>query len=608
VTNRLQYESSPYLLQHAQNPVDWYPWGEEALRRAVDENKPIFLSVGYSACHWCHVMEHESFENAAIAEQLNLHFVCIKVDREERPDVDQIYMTAVQIITGRGGWPMSVFLTPKLQPFFGGTYWPPAPRMGMPGFNQVLAAVIDAWQNRQELAHQQAAQLTQRIEAVALHDQGQTELTRALLDGAESYLRKAFDATHGGFGAAPKFPHAMDLQLLLRIWHRKGDKPDDALLDIVRLTLDKMAAGGIYDHLGGGFARYSVDDRWLVPHFEKMLYDNALLGAAYLDSFLATGNVEHHRIVCETLDYVLRDMTDPRGGFYSTEDADSEGVEGKFYVWDPAEIHEVLGAEIGERFCAVYDVTDEGNFEGHSILNLPKRIDQVAALRGWPETELRAQLALARDQLLERRRQRVAPGKDDKVIVSWNGLMIDTLARAGRGLNEPRYRDAAVRAAEFLRDEMWRDGRLLHCWRLGKPTLAAYLDDYSTLANALVSLYEATLDPQWLDWSFTLMDQVLQRFADPAGGPLFYTADDHERLITRTKDLQDSSVPSGNAMAATALLRLGHLGHRVDYLEQAESILGSAGRLLQDAPGRRRSDAHRARLVPRARLPNRLGR
>jgi uncharacterized protein YyaL (SSP411 family) len=581
MSNRLQHELSPYLLQHAQNPVDWYPWGEEALGRAERENKPIFLSIGYSACHWCHVMEHESFEDATIAEQLNENFVCIKVDREERPDLDQIYMTAVQIMTGRGGWPMSVFLTPERQPFFGGTYWPPKQRMGMPGFDQVIAAVKDAWENRQELAYRQAEQLTERIAAVGLHDQGETQLTAGLLDGAVLYLQRAFDGTHGGFGSAPKFPHAMDLQLLLRIRQRKGG---DQLLRMVGLTLDKMAAGGIYDHLGGGFARYSVDDRWLVPHFEKMLYDNALLGAAYLDSFLATGNAEHQRVVRETLDYVLRDMTDAAGGFYSTEDADSEGVEGKYYVWNPSEVEEVLGVDVARRFCLVYDVTPEGNFEGHSILNLPKRIEQVAQLHGWPLEELQTELAASRDKLLACRSRRVRPGKDDKVIVSWNGLMIDTMARAARGLNEPRYQQAATRAAEFLHAELWRDGRLLHCWRHGTSSLAAYLDDYTTLANALVSLYEASFEVRWLDWAVELMDQVLERFRDPEGGALFYTADDHEQLITRTKDLQDSSVPSGNAMAATTLVRLGHLTQRTDYLEQAEAILRSAGRLLEDAP------------------------
>ncbi len=579
--NRLQHESSPYLLQHAQNPVDWYPWGPEALRRAKEEDKPIFLSIGYSACHWCHVMEHESFENTRIAGRLNQDFVCIKVDREERPDLDQIYMTSVQIMTGRGGWPMSVFLTPDLQPFFGGTYWPPHPRMGMPGFDQVLAAVQDAWQNRREMALDQARQLTERIAAVSQQDSESASLTAGLLDGAVLYLQRAFDGTHGGFGAAPKFPHAMDLQLLLRVWQRTGQ---DDLRQMVTRTLDKMACGGIYDHLGGGFARYSVDARWLVPHFEKMLYDNALLAATYLDSYLATGQAEHRQVVVETLDYVLRDMTDAAGGFHSTEDADSEGEEGKYYVWTPEEIQAVLGPDKAERFCRVYDVTSEGNFEGKSILNLPKTVAQVASLHSWPLAELMEELQQSRAQLLAARERRVRPGKDDKVIVSWNAMMIDSLARAGRAFDEPRYVQAATRAAAFLRNELWIEGRLQHCWRNGRARLAAYLDDYATLANALVSLYEASFEIRWLDWAFQLIDEVLQRFADPAGGALFYTADDHEPLITRTKDLQDSSVPSGNAMAATALLRLAHLGQRPDYRQAANDILQSAAGLLEQAP------------------------
>jgi uncharacterized protein YyaL (SSP411 family) len=582
MANRLLHETSPYLLQHAHNPVDWYPWGTEALQRAKSENKPIFLSIGYSACHWCHVMEHESFEDPEIARLMNEHFVCIKVDREERPDLDQIYMTAVQIIAGRGGWPMSVFLTPELQPFFGGTYWPPRSRMGMAGFDQVLAAVVDAWQNRQPQAISQAQQLTEQIATIGLHEPTRDNpIERSLLDGAMSYLLRAFDGTWGGFGAAPKFPHAMELQLLLRLWQRQ---PRDELLHAVNLTLDKMASGGIYDHLGGGFARYSVDARWLVPHFEKMLYDNALLAAAYLDSYLATGQLRHATVVRETLDYVLRDMTDSAGGFHSTEDADSEGEEGKYYVWDLDEIREVLGSELAERFCEVYDVTERGNFEGHNILNLPRTIEQVAQLRRWPVEQLTEQMQRAREMLQTRRRQRVRPGKDDKVIVCWNGLMIDTLARAARGLDEPRYLHAAVGATEFIRDHLLRDGRLLHSWRNGRASLSAYLDDYSALANALISLYEASFDPRWIRWAFSLMDDVLQRFSDPAGGALFFTADDHEPLITRTKDLQDSSVPSGNALAACALLRLSHLGQRADYREAAAAVLQSADSLLRQSP------------------------
>ncbi len=428
--NRLAQENSPYLLQHQNNPVDWYPWGPEALDRAKQEQKPIFLSIGYSACHWCHVMEHESFESPAIARLMNEHFVNIKVDREERPDLDHIYMSAVQLLTGRGGWPMSVFLTPELQPFYGGTYWPPSSRMGMPGFDQVLLAVADAWKNRRQQAMEHAAELTEQINRIGELGGSGNELSRALIDRAGVSLERSFDYTNGGFGGAPKFPHPMDLQVLLRLWKRHR-RP--GVLEMVTTTLDKMAAGGIYDHLGGGFHRYSVDERWLVPHFEKMLYDNALLTTCYVEVYQATGRADYAQVVRETCDYVLRDQTDPAGGFYSTEDADSEGEEGKFYVWTPREIEAVLGSELAAEFDYIYDVSEAGNFEGHNILNLPKPIDVCAKLRQVDAKELLARLASARGKLLEVRGGRVRPARDDKVLISWNGLMIDALARAAGG-------------------------------------------------------------------------------------------------------------------------------------------------------------------------------
>jgi uncharacterized protein YyaL (SSP411 family) len=594
VPNHLTTESSPYLLQHQNNPVDWYPWGPEALARAKAENKPIFLSIGYSACHWCHVMEHESFENELIARYLNEHFISIKVDREERPDLDQIYMNAVQLMTGRGGWPMSAFLTPDLKPFFGGTYWPPTARMGMPGFEQVLIAVHDAWQNRREAAVKQAEELTGYLqeasggrespgtsvagagsppdrEAHASRSPSDAE-ARQLLDSAVRQLARAFDSRNGGFGQAPKFPHSMDLQLLLRQWNRK---PSEETLRMVTLTLDKMAAGGIYDHLAGGFARYSVDERWLVPHFEKMLYDNALLTGAYLDAFQATNEERFARTARETCDYILNYMTDPAGGIHSTEDADSEGEEGKFYVWTPAEIKQVLGNDRGERFCYVYDVSDAGNFEhGKSILNLPKTIEQCAAVKGWNVDELRAELAESRAKLLAVRDQRVRPGKDDKILVSWNGMMIDAFARAGVITGERRYIEAASRAASFIFREMTRtDGRLLHTWRHGKARLEAYLDDYACLTNAIVTLYESTFHEPWIDEAVRLADLMLRHFEDKEGGGFFFTADDHEQLIARNKDFHDASVPSGNGMAATALIRLGKLTGRTDYLESAHRAI-----------------------------------
>ena len=581
--NRLANESSPYLLQHRDNPVDWYPWGPEAIERARREDRPIFLSIGYSACHWCHVMEHESFESEAIARVLNDNFVAIKVDREERPDLDQIYMNAVQMLTGHGGWPMSVFLTPELKPFYGGTYWPPHSSRGMPGFDQILAAVIDAWKNRREQTLNAAEQLTGELQNVGDVAGGDASaLNIELIDTAVSQLRRTFDNTYGGFGQAPKFPHPMDLQLLMRVADRAGQKGP---LDMVRLTLDRMAAGGIYDHLGGGFARYSVDARWLVPHFEKMLYDNALLAGAYLDAYLVTGDANYARVLRETLNYVIRDMTNPGGGFYSTEDADSEGHEGLFYTWTPDEIEAVLGEERGATFGRVYDVSDIGNFEGRNILNLPKTLEQCAAILHREPHELATELADSRQKLFAAREKRIRPGRDDKVIVAWNGLMIDAMARAGAGLNEPEYVITADEVASFILARMCRDdGRLLHSWRNNRAKLDAYLDDYAALANSLVSLYEANFQERWIDEAVRLMDIVLDKFADPAGGGFFYTASDHEQLITRTKELTDSSTPSGNSLAANALLRLGRLLGRGDYLDAAERTLAAALPIMQRAP------------------------
>lgn len=609
--NHLARESSPYLLQHQDNPVDWYPWGPEAQARAKAEDKPIFLSIGYAACHWCHVMAHESFENAELASLLNEKFISIKVDREERPDLDQIYMNAVQLLTGRGGWPMSVFLTPDLQPFFGGTYWPLEQNYQMPGFGEVLRAVDEAWRNRRELALKQASQLTEHLRDLAAPPAVATGLPVELLSSAAAKLAQDFDTTHGGFGHKPKFPQAAALQFLLRMCRRTGRREQagsgsasrpagvratssgaasgeiraGGLLELVQLSLDKMAQGGIYDHLGGGFARYSVDERWLVPHFEKMLYDNGLLAGAYLDGYLATGRGEYARVVRETLNYVLNYMTDPAGGFHSSEDADSEGEEGKFYVWTPAEIKRVLGRDKGDRFCYVYDVTEAGNFEAHSILNLPQAIEQCAALRHWDVDELRAELTDSRRQLLAVRDRRPRPGKDDKVLVNWNALMIDALARAAGALDEPQYLTAAIRCAEFLvRDVQRADGRLLHSWRRGQARHDAYLDDYAFLINALITLYEASFEERWIDEAVRLADLVLQHFPDSTAGGFYFTADDHEQLLTRTKDVYESSIPSGNAMAATALLRLGRLTGREAYLAEARGTLEWAAGFLDQTP------------------------
>jgi uncharacterized protein YyaL (SSP411 family) len=582
--NKLANETSPYLLQHRNNPVDWYPWGPEALERAKREDKPIFLSVGYSACHWCHVMEHESFEDERIAKLMNEHFVNIKVDREERPDVDSIYMSAVQMMTGRGGWPMSVFLTPDLQPFYGGTYFPPSRRMGMPGFDELLLAVADAWRNGREQAVAQAADLTAHLQMAAspAGAGGADDLSDKLLYAAAASLERSFDHQHGGFGGAPKFPHPMDLKLLLRVWRRR---PSEGLLQMVTHTLERMAAGGMYDQLGGGFHRYSVDERWLVPHFEKMLYDNAQLVGCYLDAYLVTRKEELARVARETIEYVLRDMTDPAGGFYSTEDADSEGHEGKFYVWTTAEVAEVIGRERAEVFNYVYDVTEAGNFEGKSILNLPKPIAACAQIKKVDADTFKRQLAEDRAKLFAAREQRVRPGRDDKVIVAWNGLMIDALSQAAGVLNEPRYLQAAEKAAAFVLSKMRRgDGRLLHTWRGGQAKVDGYLDDYASFVNGLVSLYEAGFAERWIDAAVELADQTLAHFLDRESGGFFYTADDAEQLITRQKDLQDSATPSGNSMAATALVRLGKLTGRNDFLEAAVGAMRAAVGLMQKYP------------------------
>lgn len=580
--NALANETSPYLLQHQDNPVDWLPWGEEALAKAKAEEKPIFLSIGYSACHWCHVMEHESFENEVIAAFLNENFVPIKVDREERPDLDQIYMNAVQMLTGQGGWPMSVFLTPDLKPFYGGTYWPPTAGRGMPGFDQVLSAVRDAWRDRREQTTATAEDLTGRIRSLALPDRGERPLDVALLSEACRRLEGDFDAEHGGFGGAPKFPQAMNLQLLLRFWRRSGRQ---TWLDMAALSLDKMHAGGMYDHLGGGFARYSVDERWLVPHFEKMLYDNALLAGAYLDGYLATGDEKYAQVVQETLDYVLRDMTDPAGGFYSAEDADSEGQEGKFYVWTPEEIRVALKEEAADLFCRVYDVTPTGNFEGQTILNLPKTLAQQAAALGCEQEELVSKLAESRQKLLAVRDGRTRPGRDDKVLVNWNGLMIDAMARAGATLGDPRYLDAAKKAADFILGELSPSpGRLLHTWRAGVAKQNAYLDDYTAFAVGLVSLYETTFDEGYLEAAAQLLDTVLAHFVDEEIGAFYYTADDHEALIARTVELTDNATPSGASLAATALLRVGKLTGDSKYLDAAQATLAASASMIERVP------------------------
>jgi hypothetical protein len=582
--NRMATETSLYLRQHANNPVDWYPWGPEALARAKMLDRPIFLSVGYSACHWCHVMEHESFENAAIARLMNDHFVCIKVDREERPDVDDIYMKAVQALNrGAGGWPMSVWLTPDLRPFYAGTYYPPDDRFGRPGFPRVLTALADAWRDRRDEITRSADQITAH-----LLDMGRPPAASKRIDPADltrhaaAVLRQMYDPAHGGFGGPPKFPHAIDLRLLFRAHRRDGD-PE--LLAMARKTLDRMARGGLYDQLAGGFHRYSVDERWLVPHFEKMLYDNALLSLTYLEAFQATHDPFYCQICEETLDYVLREMTSPPGGFYSTQDADSEGEEGKFFVWTKDEVVSALGPDLADFACSVWGVTEDGNFEGKNILSRPRSDEQDAERLNLPAFTFRANLDAARRKLLAARSTRIPPGRDEKILTSWNGLMIAAFARAGAVLNRADYVTAADRAADFVLSRLRTpDGRLLRtCGADTVGKLAGYLEDYAYFADALTHLYEATFDPQRLRDAAALADVMLARFTDIDGG-FFTTADDHEDLLLRPKDLHDGSTPSGNAMAVSALVRLAVFLNRPDFRHAADRTLSYYRGLLETHP------------------------
>ncbi len=589
-TNRLIDETSPYLRQHAHNPVDWFPWGDEALARARQLDRPIFLSVGYSACHWCHVMEHESFESEEIAKILNEHFVPIKVDREERPDLDQIYMAAVQMLTGRGGWPMSVFLTPDLRPFTGGTYFPPEDRYGRPGFRRILLMLADAWKTRRNEIDQAAAEITEHLQELGQLSSSAGQLTPDLLRQAGRHLERAYDPTHGGFGRAPKFPHPMDARLLLRLAKRFGDGYP---LQMARHTLDRMAMGGIYDHLGGGFARYSTDERWLVPHFEKMLYDNALLSVAYAEAYQATKESFYRDVVEETLGWVRREMTAPEGPFYSTLDADSEGEEGKFYVWTQEEIERVLGKTDAELFAACYGVERDGNWEDphapgkpKNILHRAKTFAQLAALHGVAELKLRDFLAECRRKLLAVRDKRVRPGLDDKVLTAWNALMITAFATAAQVFDEPAHALVADKAADFLLTKMRAaDGKLLRTWSAGHAAkLNAYLEDYAYLVEALVTLYEATFETRWINEAVALSEKMIEQFWDEQGGGFFYTGRDHERLIARGKDPHDNATPAGNSVAALALLRLAELTGRNELREKAETALRLYRDLMDERP------------------------
>jgi uncharacterized protein len=580
-TNRLGRETSPYLLQHRHNPVDWYPWGDEALGRARVEDRPILLSVGYSACHWCHVMERESFEDDQTARIMNEHFVNIKVDREERPDIDSLYMTAVQQMTGHGGWPMTVFLTPSGEPFFGGTYYPPEPRQGMPSFRQVLLAVSTAYRERREDVTRSAAEMKALLLQNSLLRAPGQALAASLLDRALQQLAPRFDTRYGGFGGAPKFPQPMTLEFLLRSWNRTGDA---RALEMVEHTLVRMAHGGIYDQLGGGFHRYSVDARWLVPHFEKMLYDNALLARLYLHAWQATGNPLFRRVVEEVLDYVLREMRSPEGGFFSTQDADSEGVEGKFYVWTPREVDSILGNREGELFRRMFDIIEAGNFEGRSILQVVRTPAELAAEEGIPVREAEDLVRRGREALYRARSRRVWPGRDEKVITAWNAMMLQAFAEAGRVLERSDYEAVASDAADFLLNRLKRDGVLLRTYKDGEARIGAFLEDHALLTDALLSLYETSWSERWVAEARSLADQVLERFWDDEREMFFDSAADAEGLVVRARDLYDNATPSGSSAATLALLRLAALTGEPRYSRVAAQMLASVGRLLEEIP------------------------
>ena len=568
--NRLINEQSPYLRQHAYNPVDWYPWGEEALARAKAENKPILLSIGYSACHWCHVMERESFEDPETARMMNELFVPIKVDREERPDLDQIYMDAVQAFAGRGGWPLTMFLTPDGGPFFGGTYFPPQDRHGLPAFKRVLASVDQAYRERsQDVAHN-VEKITQAVSALSDYSAPGDELPRTVVAEAAAALARHYDRTYGGLGEAPKFPNSFAFSLLLRALDISADP---TYAEIVERTLTHMAKGGIYDQIGGGFHRYSVDQQWLVPHFEKMLYDNALLSRLYLDAARALDRREFMDVARDIFEYVIREMTSPEGGFYSTQDADSEGEEGKFFVWTVPEVREVLGpdlAPIAERY---FDVTERGNFEGKNILHRTIDIHDAAALFHLSAQETEQRLAEIRRRLFAAREQRVKPARDEKMLAAWNGMMIGALAEGFIALGEPRLLQAAVKAADFVMSKLW-DGRALRrSYGDGVARFNGYLEDYAIMANALLDLYEASLDTRYIVQARILADAILERFLDRKNGGFFFTSEDHEQLITRPKPVFDGSTPSGNSEAVMALLRLHTYTGEERYLHEAEGAI-----------------------------------
>jgi uncharacterized protein YyaL (SSP411 family) len=582
-TNRLIHEKSPYLLQHAHNPVDWYPWGHEAFQHAREKNRPIFLSIGYATCHWCHVMERESFEDEEIATLMNENFINIKVDREELPEVDGLYMEFAQsMMAGVAGWPLNVILTPDLHPFFAATYLPPHASHGLSGLVDLIIRTKEIWDSEeQERILEQSKQIVEAF-AESVHVKGDEILQKDFLEDAAELLFKMADPTYGGIKGTPKFPIGYQWNFMVQYAALMGDSRP---LFLAERTLDMMHRGGIYDHLGGGFSRYSVDEHWLVPHFEKMLYDNALLASSYLETWQATKRPLYRQVAMEILDYVLREMTHPEGGFYSAEDADSEGREGLFYTWTLDEVRNILGKEESQLFCAYYQITPEGNFEGRTILHTPLRLEEFAATKGVDPAELEPLFALQRQLLRKAREGRIHPLKDDKILSSWNGLMIHALAEAGAALDEPRYLAAAVRAAQFIKKTLWKPGQLLRRWRDGQASFPAGLDEYAFLIRGLLTLFETGQGIEWLAWAVE-MTQLLKAQFKVEEGAFYQTDGKDENIILRKCHFSDGAEPSGNAIHCNNLLRLYEMTFDNTYLEQAEDILKAAGKYMQNyAPG-----------------------
>jgi uncharacterized protein YyaL (SSP411 family) len=580
--NWLISEKSPYLLQHAHNPVDWFPWGDEAFGKAKEEDKPIFLSIGYSSCHWCQVMEAESFEDEEVAWFLNQHFVAIKVDREERPDIDNVYMTVCQSMTGSGGWPLTIIMTPERKPFFAGTYFPKQAKFGRPGLMEVLSQIAALWENQKGKLNDVGDQVTDMVRTLSSSAQAGS-LTVGNMEEAFLLLQSSFDQRYGGFGQAPKFPSAHNLSFLLRWWKRAGE---GKALEMVEKTLDAMWKGGMYDHLGFGFCRYSTDAQWLTPHFEKMLYDQATLAIAYIEAYQATGKKQYAEVAEQIFTYILRDMTSPEGGFYSSENADSEREEGKFYVWSEKEIKDVLGDEDGNLFCRFYGVTERGNFEGgRNILHVARRVDEFAREEGMEPDKLREILGKSREKLFRVREKRIHPSKDDKILTDWNGIMIAALAKGAQALDNSQFADAASSAADFLLNNLRRsDGRLLHRYREGDAAIPGYLDDYAFLVWGLLELYQTTFQIRYLKEALNLTNQMIEIFWDKQNGGFFFTGQDTEEVLARTKQVHDGAMPSGNSVALLNLLRLSRITANQEFDKRAQALMQSIGGQVVRSP------------------------